>query len=74
MCFEATRAWPDRSDVPEYCQSLAPEFQSVFALRPGVTGRATLHFRDEELLAAIPPEQLTHYYVSTLLPEKIGVS
>ncbi len=63
-----------RPDVPEYCQSLAPEFQSVFALRPGVTGRATLHFRDEEgVLAAIPPEQLTHYYVSTLLPEKIGL-
>ena len=59
---------------PSIARVWAPEFQSVFALRPGVTCRATLHFRDEEgVLAAIPPEQLTDYYVSTLLPEKIGL-
>jgi lipopolysaccharide/colanic/teichoic acid biosynthesis glycosyltransferase len=60
-----------RPDLPEYCESLVPEQRVVFSLLPGVTGWATLQFRDEEeLLASVPEEQLASYYVKSLFPEK----
>lgn len=60
-----------RPDLPEFCQALDAEHQSIFALRPGVTGWATLHFRDEEaVLACVPEEQLSDYYVNSILPAK----
>jgi lipopolysaccharide/colanic/teichoic acid biosynthesis glycosyltransferase len=60
-----------RPDLPEFCQALRPEHQLVLTLRPGLTGWATLQFRhEEELLAAIPQEQLLDYYRDTILPEK----
>jgi lipopolysaccharide/colanic/teichoic acid biosynthesis glycosyltransferase len=60
-----------RPDLPEFCQAVRPEQQQVFALRPGLTGWATLHFRDEEkLLAAVPEEQTSTYYVDHILSQK----
>ena len=60
-----------RPDLAEFCQTLAPEYQSVLGLRPGLTGWATLQFRHEEqLLAAVPKEQLVPYYRDTILPQK----
>jgi lipopolysaccharide/colanic/teichoic acid biosynthesis glycosyltransferase len=60
-----------RPDLPEFCQAVSPELQHVFMLRPGVTGWATLHFRDEEnLLADIPSEQIAAYYVDHILTQK----
>jgi len=60
-----------RPDVPEFCQAVRPELQRVFTLRPGLTGWATLHFRDEErLLAEVPEEQTASYYVDQILSQK----
>ncbi len=60
-----------RPDLPEFCQAVRPEQQQVFTLRPGLTGWATLHFRDEEkLLAAVPEEQTASYYVDHVLSQK----
>jgi len=60
-----------RPDLPEFCQTLDAEHQSILALRPGVTGWATLHFRDEEgVLANVPEEQLSDYYINAILPAK----
>ncbi|MGA9800298.1 MAG: sugar transferase [Terriglobales bacterium] len=60
-----------RPDLPEFCQAVRPEQQRVFALRPGITGWATLHFRDEEkILAAVPEGETTHYYVEHILSQK----
>jgi lipopolysaccharide/colanic/teichoic acid biosynthesis glycosyltransferase len=60
-----------RPDLPEFCQAVRPELQHVFMLRPGITGWATLHFRDEEnLLADVPPEQTAAYYVDHILTQK----
>lgn len=60
-----------RPDLPEFCQTLDAEHRSVLALRPGVTGWATLHFRDEErVLAAVPEDQLSGYYINAVLPAK----
>jgi lipopolysaccharide/colanic/teichoic acid biosynthesis glycosyltransferase len=60
-----------RPDLPEFCQAVRPEQQCVFTLRPGLTGWATLHFRDEEkLLAEVPEEQTASYYVDHILSQK----
>lgn len=60
-----------RPDLPEFCQALGTEHRLVLTLRPGLTGFATLQFRhEEELLAAVPKEQLLSYYRDTILPRK----
>jgi lipopolysaccharide/colanic/teichoic acid biosynthesis glycosyltransferase len=60
-----------RPDLPEFCQAVRPEQQRVFTLRPGLTGWATLHFRDEEkLLTEVPEEQMASYYVDHILSQK----
>jgi lipopolysaccharide/colanic/teichoic acid biosynthesis glycosyltransferase len=60
-----------RPDLAEFCQAVRPELQRVFTLRPGLTGWATLHFRDEErLLAEVPEEQTATYYVDHILSQK----
>ena len=60
-----------RPDLPEFCQALSVEYRMVLTLRPGLTGWATLQFRHEEqLLAAVPKEQLVSYYRDTVLPQK----
>jgi lipopolysaccharide/colanic/teichoic acid biosynthesis glycosyltransferase len=63
-----------RPDVPEYYESLNDAQQQVLLLRPGVTGAAALHFRNEEvLLSRIPQAELVSFYSSTLLPKKISI-
>jgi len=59
-----------RPEVPEYAK-LAPELHALSSLRPGITGWATLHFRNEqEVLASVPEPDLVHYYLTELLPRK----
>jgi lipopolysaccharide/colanic/teichoic acid biosynthesis glycosyltransferase len=63
-----------RPDVPEYYQSLNDAQQQILLLRPGLTGAATVHFRDEEaLLSRVPQFELLSFYTSTLLPQKISI-
>jgi lipopolysaccharide/colanic/teichoic acid biosynthesis glycosyltransferase len=63
-----------RPDLPDFCQALAPEYRAVLTLRPGLTGWATLRFRNEEkMLAAVPEEQLIHYYRDAVLPQKAAL-
>jgi lipopolysaccharide/colanic/teichoic acid biosynthesis glycosyltransferase len=60
-----------RPDLPEYIAELGDAQDALLQLQPGVTGWATLHYRDEEqLLGAVPAEQVRDYYVRVLLPEK----
>lgn len=61
-----------RPDLPVYFEGLNDELRRVLELTPGITGAASLKFRNEEaLLAPIPHEQLETFYVKTLLPQKI---
>jgi len=61
-----------RPDLPKYFQGLRAEQRLVLSLSPGMTGAASLRFRNEEmLLADVAPEQLESFYVNTLLPQKI---
>ena len=59
-----------RPDLAQYWSALPADPRRVLCLRPGITGRATLQFRnEEEILGQVPAEQITSYYLNTLLPE-----
>jgi len=61
-----------RPDLPEYLQTLSVQQLKVLTLSPGITGTASLEFRNEEfLLTEVAPEQVERFYVNTLLPWKI---
>jgi len=60
-----------RPDLPQFCVMLPGQYCTILHLRPGITGWASIHFRNEEgLLAAVPEDQLIDHYVNTLLEEK----
>jgi lipopolysaccharide/colanic/teichoic acid biosynthesis glycosyltransferase len=61
-----------RPDLAKFWSRLSPDQRSTLCLRPGITGRATLEFRNEEaLLCKVPKGQLNEYYLSSVLPEKV---
>jgi len=61
-----------RPDLPEFCATLQKEQCAVLQLRPGVTGAATLVYRDEEeILADRGDDRVTEYYVNELYPQKV---
>ncbi len=62
-----------RPDSAEFLDMLPAYLRSAFeSVRPGITGIATLQFRnEEELLSRVPENALTSYYITTLLPEKV---
>ena|SRR5271166_5397700 len=61
-----------RPDAPKYVDQLAGEQKLVLMLSPGITGAASLEYRDEEaMLAEIAEEQMEEFYSTKLLPAKI---
>jgi lipopolysaccharide/colanic/teichoic acid biosynthesis glycosyltransferase len=61
-----------RPDLPKYFSALSPTQLRVLALRPGITGSATLRFRnEEEILSRAPKGELENFYVDQVLPVKI---
>jgi len=61
-----------RPDMAEFLGSLKGSARHVLLLKPGITGSATLQFRnEEELLALVPEEQLREVYVQEVLPQKV---
>ena len=61
-----------RPDLPQYFSSLEKKYRQVLRLRPGLTGRASVRFRnEEEILSRVSPDELESFYVSTILPRKI---
>jgi lipopolysaccharide/colanic/teichoic acid biosynthesis glycosyltransferase len=64
-----------RPDLPEFIADLNPVNRQALAfLTPGITGWATLKFRnEEELLADVPPDELRSYYVREVLPRKVAL-
>ncbi|WP_334269948.1 sugar transferase [Edaphobacter sp. HDX4] len=60
-----------RPDLREFWNQAAPEHRRVLNLTPGITGAASLAFsREEKLLAQVPAEDLTTFYLEELLPAK----
>jgi lipopolysaccharide/colanic/teichoic acid biosynthesis glycosyltransferase len=61
-----------RPDMLKYMRALAGRDRNILCFRPGITSPATLKFRNEEQeLAKVPPEDMEHFYISDLLPQKI---
>jgi lipopolysaccharide/colanic/teichoic acid biosynthesis glycosyltransferase len=62
-----------RPDVPGYADKLTGVERAVLSLRPGITGPATLKYRDEEeiLAAQDDPEQ---YNREVIYPDKVQIN
>lgn len=61
-----------RPDLAEFINQLDDRQQSILQLRPGITGWATLQYRNEEqVLSLIPENELKQFYCTKILPEKI---
>lgn len=62
-----------RPDVPGFADRLKGEDRIVLGVRPGITGPATLHFRDEERLLAkqSDPER---YNREVVYPHKVALN
>lgn len=62
-----------RPELAKYVGLFPEEYRQILTLRPGITGPASVEFRNEsELLAAYPdPERA---YVEVILPQKIALA
>ncbi len=63
-----------RPDLAEYLAALNPNQRQVMGLKPGITGAATLSFRNEELLLAeVPQHEVPVFYCNRILPIKVQI-
>lgn len=62
-----------RPDVPGYADALAGEDRLVLAVRPGITGPATLKYRNEEELLA-GAEDPERYNDEVIYPDKVRLN
>jgi len=62
-----------RPDVPGYADKLSSEERALLALRPGITGPATIKYRNEELLLAGESDPVT-YNDRVLYPDKVRIN
>jgi len=62
-----------RPEVPKYTYLFIGDFESLLSLRPGITDRASIKYRNEEdlLHASSDPEKL---YTREILPDKLRMS
>ena len=62
-----------RPDVPGYADALTGEQRDILLLRPGITGPASLKYRnEEELLAAVDNPQ--EYNDTVIYPDKVRIN
>lgn len=62
-----------RPDVPGYADTLTGEQRDILLLRPGITGPASLKYRnEEELLAQVPDPQ--RYNDEVIFPDKVRLN
>lgn len=62
-----------RPDVPGYADKLVGEDRAVLSLRPGITGPATLKYRNEEEILAAQDDP-TRYNDEVIYPDKVKVN
>ena len=62
-----------RPDVPGFADRLQGEARAILALRPGITGPATLAFREEEELLARQPDP-ERYNSEVIWPAKVALN
>ena len=62
-----------RPDVPGYADKLQGDDRIILSLRPGITGPATLKYRnEEEILATVDNPQ--HYNDTVIYPDKVRIN
>ena len=62
-----------RPDVPGFLDRLQGEDRAILSLRPGITGPATLKYRDEEsILARVPDPEA--YNAEVIWPDKVRIN
>ena len=62
-----------RPDIPGYADALVGEDREMLQLRPGITGPATLKYRnEEELLASVEDPQ--KYNDEVIFPDKVRIN
>ncbi len=62
-----------RPDVPGYADQLKGENREVLRLRPGITGPASLKYRNEEDLLALQPDP-QKYNDEVIFPDKVRIN
>jgi lipopolysaccharide/colanic/teichoic acid biosynthesis glycosyltransferase len=62
-----------RPDVPGYADALKGEETSILKLRPGITGPATLYFRNEEVLLTMTDNPI-QFNDTVLWPFKVKIN
>jgi len=62
-----------RPDVPGYADTLVDEDCLILAVRPGITGPATLRFRNEEVMLATVADPET-FNREVLFPKKVEIN
>ena len=62
-----------RPDVPGYADKLQGEDREILSLRPGITGPATLKYRDEETLLS-QVENPHQYHDEVIYPDKVRLN
>jgi lipopolysaccharide/colanic/teichoic acid biosynthesis glycosyltransferase len=62
-----------RPDVPQFVPTHGEQARIILSVRPGITGPATLVFRDEEQLLARQPDP-ERYNADVLLPTKARIN
>lgn len=62
-----------RPDVPGYADKLVGEDRVILKLRPGITGPASLKYRDEETLLATEEDPI-RYNDEVIFPDKVRIN
>ena len=62
-----------RPDVPGYADRLEGEDRIILSVRPGITGPASLKYKDEEALLAMQDDP-QRYNDEMIWPDKIGIN
>lgn len=62
-----------RPDVPGFADALPPKLQLVLSVRPGITGPASLKYKDEEYLLSMHPDPIS-YNREVIWPDKVEIN
>jgi lipopolysaccharide/colanic/teichoic acid biosynthesis glycosyltransferase len=61
-----------RPEVPEYVEHYSDEERTIFKMRPGVTGLASLNYIDEAALLK-DKEDVKQFYIDEIMPLKLAI-
>lgn len=62
-----------RPDVPGYADALVGDDRIILHMRPGITGPATLKYKNEDMLLQAQPNP-NHYNDTVLWPDKVAIN